>query len=160
IVWQESDLTAALGGDAALAEEALAVLEQAQLIRVRDKTIGIAHEALLTSWRHLSALRLSHMDRLAFLERVREAALAWERADRHKELLERGTLLAELREHQAWLTRGLTLTERDFVRESLRRATARKVWRASTVILGLLIVGLGLFGLHTLEGARRAEENA
>jgi protein phosphatase len=44
------------------------------LVRRQGDSVEIGHEALLQSWPHLTSARLHQMDRLVFLERVRDAA--------------------------------------------------------------------------------------
>ena len=90
IVWSEAELRATLDAESSHVDAALQLLEREHLVRRRDGAIEIAHDALLTNWTHLASLRLHHMDRLTFLERLREAAIAWERADGHKDFLLRG----------------------------------------------------------------------
>src|SRR5262249_6450298 len=104
--------------------------------------VAIAHEALLTGWPALVSARLAAMDRIAFRERLREAAGAWERAGHHRDFVWRGSVLAELDEHAEWLAGGLSSVEEEFVRQS-RRAARRTRARQAGVAIAVVAAVLG-----------------
>lgn len=142
--WDMRELVDTMGSDATEAEEVLQKLEREHLVRVLRGRVEAAHPALLSSSRRLAAARLAQMERLLFLERVREAAIAWSRADGHRDFLLSDALLKEVRERRAWAGHGLSAREREFVRESLRRARIRTAGRGALVAAGLLAIAGGL----------------
>lgn len=142
--WEARELIETMGDAAGEAEKVLAKLEREHLVRVTRGTVEVAHPALLTSSPRLSAARLEQMQRLAFLERVREAALAWSRGGKHNDFLLSDALLREVRERRALTSRGLSASEREFVRESLRRSRVRTAGRAALVGAGLLAIAGGI----------------
>ena len=102
--WDEAELCAVVAGDGAGIAPARPC-SRAPRARAagpdRDGgSVEIGHEALLTSFPRLTAARLAQMDRLLLLERLREARLAWERADNHRDFLLHGALAAEVRLHR------------------------------------------------------------
>lgn len=143
--WDFGELIDTMGTDAAAAGEVLLKLERDHLVRVLRGHVEVAHPALLSSFPRLSAVRLAQMERLSFLERLREAAQAWSRAGEHRDFLLSDALLKEVRERRAWEAHGLSAREREFVRESLRRARIRTAWRGALVAAGLLAVAGGIF---------------
>jgi hypothetical protein len=151
--WLEADLATAIGARPDELSDVLARLAEAHLVRRRDAEVAIAHELLLTGWAYLASKRLADMDRLAFLERLREAAIAWDRSGGHPDLLWRGASLAELAGRRAWLAEGLSPRERDFVRESRRLARRRVALRAAA---GGIVVGLvaGAFAASAIMDSR------
>ena len=80
------------------------------------------------------------MDRLAFLERLREAALAWDRSDESVELLWRGELVKEAGLQCALAAHELTTRERAFVDESRRRERRRTFARVGAAAGAALLV--------------------
>jgi WD40 repeat protein len=157
--WEVRELLDAMGGDAGAAEEVLATLEREHLVRVQRLSIEVAHPALLKSFPDLAAARLRHMERLIFLERLREAALAWSRAGEHRDFLLSDALLKEVRERRAWAGPGLTARERELVRESLRRARIRTAARGALVAAGLLAVAGGVVAKRAYDRNQAAAFN-
>jgi hypothetical protein len=145
-----------MGADAAEAEAVLSTLEREHLVRVQRGNVEVAHPALLQSFPRLAAARLAQMDRLTFLERLREAAVAWSRAGEHRDFLLKDALLAEVRERRAWAGHGLSARERAFVRESLRRARIRTAFRGALVAAGLLAVAGGAFAKREYDRGQAA----
>jgi serine/threonine protein kinase len=158
----EDELVASASGHAggALAARVLAHLCQAHLVVVRRGMVEIGHEALLVSFPRLTAARLAYMDRLVFLERLREARIAWERADNHEDFLLHGARYAEVQAHRAWMDRGLTTADRAFVRESRRRARLVAFARAAVALALVLVVAGGALLKHRLDAAEQAELRA
>lgn len=144
--WGAAELLAAVAGaeGTARAERVLEVLARAHLVRrLSGERVEIAHEALIGSFRRLEAARLANIDRLVFLERLREAAEAWDRSGSHPDFLWSGALLAEARRREDWIARGATAREKDFVRESRQKARFRFARRAGTTAAVAAIVVLG-----------------
>ncbi len=155
--WDEGELVATFGSDAKAAEAMLAVLEREHLVRRHHGAVDIGHAALLVGWERLTSARLREMARLLFLERLREARLAFQRSDDDRGLLLHGALLDEVRAHPEWLARGLTPADRAFVEESRRRARVRTLGRAAAVLAAGLAVGIGVLGKQAVDAAKAAE---
>jgi serine/threonine protein kinase len=135
-------------------------LAREHLVHVSRDTVEIGHEALLTEWPTLASARLAQMDRLAFLERLREARVAWERADGHTDFLLHGALLDEVTLHAAWLRRGLTPVDHAFLAAGKRRAALRRAWRWAMGAVVVLLLGGGAWAKQLLEQAQEAEARA
>ncbi len=155
--WPEPELLEACGAGSA---EVVDALVAQQIVARRGGTVALAHQTLLSGWRRLSDLRLSRMADLALLERLRDAASAWELADRDKDLLLHGAPLEELRARTDLDRIGLGAREHAFAKESLRAARKRRLVRGAAIfaLTGTLVAGL--VGARALEVAKKAEENA
>jgi hypothetical protein len=153
--WDRDELCAA-----ASPEHGARVLERLRavhLVSVAHDGVEIGHEALLTGFPPLASARLSQMDRLAFLERLREARQAWDRAEHHRDLLLHGELLDEAQRRGA---DSLPPADRAFVDQSRRRARLRRALRWSVASLLLLLAGGGVWGQEMVDEARDAEARA
>ncbi|APR76620.1 Serine/threonine kinase [Minicystis rosea] len=135
-------------------------LTHEHVLHMSRDTVEIGHPALLTDWQVLASARLSQMDRLAFLERLREARVAWERADGHRDFLLHGELLDEVRVREAWIRRGLTPTDRAFLAASKRRARVVKAVRWAIGAFVVLVLAGGAWAQRLLERAQEAEARA
>jgi len=152
------ELCETFGEGEARAERVLAALERAWLVRRQGEELRIGHEALATGWTYLANRRLQHFLRLMLLDRVREAAIAWEEAERARDRLLWGAALVELRrERRGFLARGLGARERAFVAASI--AHARVVWakRALGLVALMALAVSGFIGKRALDQARFAE---
>ena len=156
--WDEGELCEVVSPDRGA--RVVDLLERAGLVFRARAGVEIGHEALLTEWRELGSARLAQMDRLAFLEKLREARLAWERADNHKDFLLRDALLDEARTRGSSARGGLGAADRAFIAASRRRANVRRAARGA---LGAVVVALaagGAWGQTMLEEARVSEARA
>jgi serine/threonine protein kinase len=160
IPWDEDELVGTLGGDVEAARGVVATLVREHLVRRQGATIELGHEALAGAWPHLATARLQSMERLLFLERVREARIAWERGDRARDLLLQGALFDELRAHPERAERGLTAADRELVRASRRRARLRAGGQIFAVLAGAFGIALGLAGKQMVDAARDSEKTA
>jgi serine/threonine protein kinase len=160
--WREEELVDTLGTEAerARAGRVLDVLVREHIVRRVGGSVEIGHEAWLTGWAHLTGIRLHQMDRLVFLERVREAAQAWERADNHRDLLLHGALLEEMIARREWAFRGLTPRERAFVGASRRRARVRRATNLALGVVVLVALVGGIMGKRSMDAARDADMRA
>lgn len=137
----------------------------------RPDTLEVAHEALLTSWRHAGDLVRQQSEGIVLRREISAAARAWIGAERSGELWSDGT--TQLRRAEELLASGridLGRSERDFLRAS-REATRRRrrVERAALVSLAVLTIaamGAGAVARkarddaqHNLEAARVAERS-
>jgi len=121
-------------------------------------TIEVAHEALLTSWRHAGDLVRQQSEAIVLRREISAAARAWMAAQRRGELWSDGT--SQLRRAEELLASGridLARAEREFLRESRASARRRRVLeRAAGVALGVLaIAALGAGAM-----ARKARDDA
>ncbi len=165
--WDEGELVAAVAGyhgdeeapspDEASTRAVLALLSRELVVRVEGSMVEIGHEALLTDWQRLAGARLAHMERLLLIERLREARIAWERADNHRDFLLHGALLDETAARAAWLSRGLAPADRTFLRASRRRARYRLLQRAALFAFVALTAVGGVAGERAIEEARARE---
>ena len=156
--WPEAELAEMVPSDET--EPMLARLAREQLVRRARGEVEIGHEALLTSFPALSSARLSHMDRLLFLERLHEARVAWERADNHRDFLLHGALLEEVRLRAAQTRRWIGAADVAFIDASMARARLRRAWRGAMGFVVAALIGGGLWGQQMLDDARDAEARA
>jgi energy-coupling factor transporter ATP-binding protein EcfA2 len=108
-----------------------------------DRTLEVAHEALLSAWRHAADLLRSQTEILLLRQEVVADARAWLRAARSGELwTDASTKLGRAEELVEGGRLDLGPTERDFLRAS-RRAVARRrqLERAFLVFVALLATG-------------------
>jgi len=160
IPWDHDELASTFEADEHVARHVLATLEREHLVRRQGVTVELGHEALASGWAHLATARLQSMERLLFLERVREARIAWERAERPRDLLLKGALFDELRAHPERARRGLTAADRDLLRASRRRARLRSFGRILAVLAGVAGLGLGVVAKEMIDAARESEKTA
>jgi hypothetical protein len=157
--WDAGELCTAVGSavSADRAAEVLALLVRELLVTEAAGAVEIGHEALLTSFPRLGTARLAQMDRLLLLERLREARVAWERADNHRDFLLHGALAAEVRLHRGWVLRGLGPADEAFLRESRRRSRFQSAKRAAFAALGTLSLVAVVAGNRMIDDAHAEE---
>ncbi|XXT15614.1 serine/threonine-protein kinase [Sorangium sp. So ce429] len=162
--WVEAELVEAVAAPPAEVDRVLGALERARLLSRRDRSVELAHGALVSSWPHLASTRALHMDRLILLERLREAAEVWDRSGEHPDFLLRSDLLDQVTRGAADVAR-LPRREQALVRESRRRERARRARKIGAVAALGLAVGAALAGERwvaarqaSAEAARRAAE--
>jgi hypothetical protein len=154
----EAELADALGG-ADVHARALASLERAGLVRRREGGVELSHPSLAALPR-LDQVRAREAERLVFLERLREAAGTWERAERPPELLLSGALLGEAERRDALRMRGVGRMERELVTASRRRARRALFARTALVAGAAALVALGIAGKVALDRQRARTEGA
>ncbi len=160
ITWDEDELLGVFDGDRDAARRVLATLVREHLVRRQGGSIELGHEAISGAWPHLATARLQSMERLLFVERVREARIAWERGDRSRDLLLQGALFDELRAHPERAARGLTPADRELCRASRRRARVRAGGRLLAVLVGVAAAALGIVAKEMVDAARESEKTA
>jgi serine/threonine protein kinase/formylglycine-generating enzyme required for sulfatase activity len=136
---------------------ALEVLVHGRVVvanNAQDGAYEIAHEALLTSWSTLQGWRQRDAVNYAIRERVEQAAAAWERMGRTRDLLWKRRQLAETR---ALDPGGLTPREAAFLAAAGKAIRWRRVLGASLV--AALVLGAVVVGLEIRAGARRELED-
>jgi hypothetical protein len=169
--WDEDELCAVVAEERergpgrereAAVRAVLARLERELLVRVEGGSVEIGHEALLRDWPRLTSARLAQMDRLLLVERLRDARLAWKRADGHRDFLLHGALLEEARGRAKSdrRLRGLGPKDRAFLQESRRRARFRGVRRAALASFIAISVAGSVRGKRMLDHAREEEAKA
>ncbi len=146
-----------LVGDVARAERAIEALVSAHLV-LRRGAIARVETPALAAGSKLETARLAAMDRLAFRERLRDAAHAWERSGQRKEYLDRGALLADLARYVGGDAQ-LSHLEGDFVRTSRRAQRRRRIELGTIGLVVVAFVAAVLLGRRALE-ERRAEAEA
>lgn len=147
-------------------------LTEVRLLTVDDRTVQIAHEALLRTWPRLKGWIEECRDDLRMRQRIARAAAEWEAADRDADLLYRGTPLLTAQE---WLARNPDLVgdlESNFLnasaiakaeQEALAAERERRALRARRFgIAGLssLAVGASAASIVAILALREARENA
>ena len=158
IPWDEDELAGTFDGSTDAARRVLATLAREHLVRRQGSAVELGHEAIAGAWPHLASARLQSLSRLLFLERVREARVAWERGERAPDLLLQGALFEELRAHPDRAARGLTAADRDLVRASRRRARLRTGAKVFGVLAGVAGVALALVAKEMVDAARESEQ--
>ncbi|WP_019891063.1 hypothetical protein [Streptomyces purpureus] len=133
------------GDDAALVLDRLA---RARLITLDERTVDLAHEALITSWPRLRGWIDADRERIRLHRRLTEAAVAWDELDRDPGALFRGSRLAASEDAfpEAERPRTLTPLEGAFLtaalaaRDDERRAAARTARRLRTFAVSVSVL--------------------
>ena len=147
------------------------LMAEARLLTVDDRTVQIAHEALLRSWPRLVAwIAEARADLLVRLRLVRRAE-EWEAAGRDEELLLRGGSLSFAQEWLERPDRTVGALERGFVEAAIaareraeeagrrRAARSRRRRAASFAALALLAAGTSVASFLAITSTRIAREN-
>jgi serine/threonine protein kinase len=158
IRWSEAELFGAVVAERSEIEATVRALAHARLLRSSDGHIELAHPALSSQWPHMVTLRMDAMERLVFLERVREAALAWERSGHHADFLWRGPGVRELADRRGWIDRGLSPLESSFVLESRRRERRRSIGRLGAMAAIGMVVGGALLAKLAADRDRHEQQ--
>jgi len=162
IEWSHDELVA-LFEDSTRARRLIARLSEQRLLVRQGDRVSIIHEALVDTWPPVVAARLESMPRLTFLERLREAAAAWERAGAHRELLWGDGPLGEVADSPEWTRHGISEREQEFLAASRRRARRRSVIRwsaAASILMTLVAVIVGQREMERAQIEAEAREQA
>ncbi|MBI4956964.1 MAG: serine/threonine protein kinase [Myxococcales bacterium] len=122
------------------------------LVRQRGR-LRLGHDRLPEVWRRLVDLRLENVERLGFLEELRDTARRWVEGGHRKEELWRGYQLAEIRRHG--VADELSDDETAFVEASRRAARLRWGMRGLAAVL-VLAAAVGAVALEAAVSARAA----
>ncbi|MDI3285523.1 protein kinase [Polyangium sp. 15x6] len=152
--WDEEELVSVLGEDTALARRVLARLEREGLLRRRDGRVELSHPSIAVV-PQIELVRSREAERLVLLERLRDAAIAWDRAAYHPDFLLTGWLFEEVERRPTWTRGSLTTLERQLVARSRRLARRRKILKGASIVLLLAIV-LGAAALKRAMDDRQA----
>ncbi|MGK3941613.1 hypothetical protein ABK046_24650 [Streptomyces caeruleatus] len=151
-----AELTGADWADTPLVLEQLA---RARLITVDDRTVDLAHEAVLSAWPRLRTWIDEDRERLRTQRALTEAAQTWAALHRDPEALYRGLRLATVQEHFTADSAELTPLEREFFEASIRaRRRARQRRHGRVGALSLLVVLCLLAGLVAWQQNRVGEQ--
>lgn len=126
------------------------------------ETVALAHEALVRQWPTLRDwLDESHVF-LAWHEKLRGRVREWEEAERHADLLLRGSEVAMARARESERPDELADTEREFIALSRRHRlrTVRRSRTAMVLVACLVAVAavLSLVSLRLLRGGQESDE--
>ena len=140
----------------------------ARLLAVDEKSVEIAHEALIGGWPRLRDWIDAERQDLRFRQRVGRAATEWEAADRDPDLLWRGTPLAQARDWAEENPGGFDILEQEFVdaaeaarvaeraAEEQRAARSARTRRRATIALAVLTVASVVASIVAFVALRRA----
>ncbi|MFH1885181.1 MAG: hypothetical protein ABIM40_00665, partial [Pseudomonadota bacterium] len=157
------------------AEEILEAFLSARLLTTsagadRESQVGLAHEALLTSWPLLAGWLEESREFLREREKLRYALSLWEEeAEKPDEfLLATGKSLAVAEALVREWGEELSVEERDFVEKSSQRARNReqrriRILAGAVAVFAILALAAFYFGVASLRAekiAQQAEENA
>ena len=132
--------------DPARRERVLGILAGARLVTLDERTVTVAHEALIRHWPRLRGWIEANRVGLLIHARLRDAARQWDGLEREPAALYRGARLATA---QAWSTEHadqLGALERDFLTASRsrehdeRRSAKRRMWNLRAVLAGLVVL--------------------
>lgn len=157
---ERADLLRAAGGDPERSVKVLDTLLAERLLVRRLDLVGLSHPDLARRWPRLHELRLHDMERLAFLEELRESAARWGETGRSRALLWRGDRLRELARRSDALVADLTAPELQFIAASRRAATRRKGLIVAQALGILLVLGVAYWVSDALEQRARRQQVA
>ncbi len=159
IRWNESELASVVAKDAGRALDVFGILEREALVRRRDGHIEFTHPSL-ASLPSVEQSRLQHTDRLVLLERLHEAAIAWDRAGCHPEFLLSGSFYDDVVRRGDWTRGAISPLEKQFVEASRRLALRRALIRGAAILVTLAIVAAALVANRAREEREAAAERA
>ncbi len=146
-------------------------LTDARLLTLDDKTVQIAHEALLRTWPRLNSWIEDSRDDLRMRQRIQHDAAEWDNESREPDLLYRGTRLLAAEEWSGRNENILGALEREFLgeaREARDKAQAASNWRRrrrrrinqiAVGALALLAVGATASSFLAIRASNLAESN-
>jgi len=157
--------TAARPRSAQRLERVLGILTDARLVTIDERTVVVAHEALIGHWPRLRDWIEADRGGLLIHRRMSDAAREWDKLKREPGALYRGVRLAAAQEWAADRGADLSDLEAEFLaaslaaerseRDAARRRTQRL--RAFAVGLGAFAVSAGALAIVALKAADRAD---
>jgi len=159
IRWDEDELVTVLGDDAALVRRVIIRLEREGLLRRRDGRVELSHPSIAVFPR-IEQVRSREAERLVLLERLRDAAIAWDRAAYHRDFLLTGWLFEEVERRPTWTRGSLTTLERQLVTRSRRLARRRSILKGASLVLLLALVASGLVLKRAIDDRHARAEKA
>ncbi|MRG91211.1 serine/threonine-protein kinase [Polyangium spumosum] len=157
--WDEEELVTVLGDDGALARRVILRLEREGLVRRRDGRVELSHPSIAVLPR-VEQVRSREAERLVFLERLRDAAIAWDRAAYHPDFLLTGWLFEEVERRPTWTRGSLTTLERQLVTRSRRLARRRKIMKGASLVLLLALLASAVVGKRAIDDRQARAERA
>ena len=152
-------------------DRVVAGLTEARLLTVDDKTVQIAHEALLRTWPRLRGWIEESRDDLRLRQRISHAAAEWETVNRDPDLLYRGTPLltalewAEKNPDQLdalgreFLDTSAEIRARAEARAAEREQRSRRLRRIAIAALSILALGTTVASVVAFKEYREARSN-
>lgn len=154
IRWNEAELAAVVAKDPLKALNVFGILEREALLRRRDGHVEFAHPSL-ASLPRIEDARLKDSDRLVLLERLHEAAIAWDRAGCHPEFLLTGSFYDDVIRRADWTQGAISPLEKQFI-EASRRLVRRRMLVRATAILFAVVVVVAIFMTNRAREQREA----
>lgn len=133
----------------------------ARVERTAERTLEVAHEALLSAWRHAADLLRSQTEILLLRQEVVADARAWQRAGRSGELWSDAS--TKLRRAEELVEGGrldLGPTERDFLRASRRTVARRRQLERAFLVFVALLATVAIVLWRAAERSRRFARTA
>ena len=152
-------------------DRVVAGLTEARLLTVDDKTVQIAHEALLRTWPRLRGWIEESRDDLRLRQRISHAAAEWEAVNRDPDLLYRGTPLLTALEWAEKNPDQLDVLGREFLdtstetrarsdaQKAVREQRSRRLRRIAIAALSVLALGTTVASIVALKEYREARSN-
>jgi serine/threonine protein kinase len=130
-----------------------------------DRTVELVHESLIDRWPTLARWLAENQEDVAFLARLRSAALEWEKRDRDEGLLWRGAPAQEAKLWHAHYRGALARREQDYldaVFALVDRAVRvrRRIVGGSMALMALLLVGASVALIQIRQAQREAGRQA
>ncbi len=149
----------------------VAALTDARLLTVDEKSVQIAHEALLRTWPRLRSWIEDSRDDLRMRQRIQHDAAEWDAENREPDLLYRGTRLMAASEWSARNENVLGRLERDFIdtarearnlaltKSQERKRRRRRINRIAVGALAVLAAGATVASVLAIRASNMAEAN-
>lgn len=153
----ERDTLIEASQDEGVARALLDELVAARILAASGSLVMLAHPGLSVGWRRLHDRRLHEIERLSFLEELREAAERWRQLGEARGELWRDEKLAEFERRQREGLGVLRSVERSFVATSLL-ARRRARWLRGALAVCLVAALAGLFALDAYRRRRVGEQ--
>jgi serine/threonine protein kinase len=134
-------------------------LWQARLLARDGSELRLSHIGLAESWSRLHDLRLHDIDRLTFLEELRNAARRWALGGKLRKHLWPPDMLRQLARRRDRVVGELDDTERDFLAASQRQRRIGWLLRAFAALTLLFCIGLANYVQNRIAARERAQKD-
>ena len=153
-----------LAGDADALDRVLDVLATARLITIDDKTVNVAHEALIRHWARFRGWLETDGAGLLIHRRLNDAAREWEALGREPEALYRGARLAAAVQWATDHADDITNLERSFLAAGQtaerRRSRPLRILAGGLAALTLIVAVLAVFSVGQRDNAQQQVHEA
>lgn len=140
------------------------ILANARLVTIDDRTIVVAHEALIRHWPRLRGWIDADRAGLLIHRRLTNAAHEWDTLKREPSALHSGTRLASAREWATEHDDDLSQLERDFLtasyRAEQRRTRRRRVLATGLPAMIIIVVALTIWAFDQRRAERQHRSDA